>query len=388
MGAADGTVRLYAVSDLTDAPPPLVRTCVLRGEAITALSLMLDPNSREAATLDPTRQGPLPGLALLTCDGAGPPLLIEVLSGLGLIPDSAPTPLQAGSRASLGQWLFDGEKPILALKVHIDAGTQLVSLTKDASSGTQFEDQTTILPDAQEVTELVRGDGTEPILVALLGGGGWKLYVRDGNQFKAQADDGRAVRCASITTLGQPFKRHYMITPRPNGAVRTWVQGAEVDLTKWDAVTLKDDPQPADDVPRSDHPARVSAAALGRVVVPLVASRGEPDRLGRTWAADLGAAVSTWPEALGPIEDDAPVALAGLGGSPHLAVGRSSDLTVWNLDTGRLVARIGLDEKPASLDAASDLDQLWLLVALPATEGPRSWFLVRATDASLRPSRS
>jgi WD40 repeat protein len=379
VGGADGSVRLYAVSNLvTAAGPPLVRTLFLRGEPVTSISLLVDQHSKEAQALGRAADQALPGLVVLACDDAGPPTLTEVLSGLSLINNPDAAPLQESHRAALGQ-LFNEESLIVVLKSRTDSNSALVSLAKDISTGqTRFPVVNSLMDDASQVIDLARGGGPQPVVAAVLGDGGWRLYTLSANRFEFRKSDARPILDASLVTVGEDFKQRYMLTTRPNGAVRTWVQ-PDLDVPAgWNPVTPPDNQPPV-----SDRPVRISAAVAGRVVVPLVASRGPEDQLGRTWAADLGAAVSTWPEALGAVQDDTPVTLAGWNGAAHLVVGRPSDLTVWNLDSGRLVARLGLDLAPVAVDAAADLDRLWLLVASQPESGHMIWRLSDASASSL-----
>lgn len=400
IGAADGSIRVYAIR--SDKAPILIRIRSLRGESITSLSLAIDENSIEAGKLPRTPSSAPEGLVLLACDEAGPPLLLEILSNLEIlpktggdtrIPSGLPNPWQPENRAEFGVLFFEDKylRAVVRLKSS-DGSVHLLALAKSqVENDNQLDNQFSVTNELAGITasevshlELINSpENQSALIVAVLGSvresntGGWCLYALQEEKVESFKRDTRPIVDASVAPLfsdNEP-KLRVLVATRPNGALRTWIQEDTSLLKKWDEKKLDGGAPPS-----LDAPARVTAATIGRAVVPLVACRGRAGGTGFTWSADLGAAGPTWPEPIGSLDNDVPIALVGLQGSPHLVVARPSEVSVWDLDRGRLVTRTGLIERPVALHAGAEFDRLWLLIASDS-----KWSLMDTKSGSLQP---
>lgn len=396
IGAADGSIRVYAIR--SDKAPILIRIRSLRGESITSLSLAIDKDSIEAGTLPRTPDGAPDGLVLLACDQAGPPFLVEILSNRLILPTKEddvsnpaglPNPWQPENRAEFGVLFSDGRSLRSVIRIKTPNGSALLALAKrQEEKVNEFfvtNELAGVAPSEVNHLELINRWKSQRVLltVSLRSGRGanavgWCLYALEGEEVKLYKSDNRQIVDAAAAPLfnddDEP-KLRVLVATRPNGALRTWVQEDTSLLRKWDEKTLDGGAPPS-----LDAPARVTAATIGRAVVPLVACRGRAGGTGFTWSADLGAAGPTWPEPIGSVDNDVPIALVGLQGSPHLVVARPSEVSVWDLDRGRLVTRTGLIERPVALHAGAEFDRLWLLIASDS-----KWSLMDTKSGSLQP---
>jgi hypothetical protein len=401
VGGADGSIRVFAIR-LNEAPL-LIRTWFLRGQPISSLSLAIDKRSLEAATLGRSGGQTLNGLVLLACDGTGPPLLREILSNQEVRPankeevaESLPKPWERENKAVFGVLFYEDENlwVIVRVKVKFDNDPDLLlAFAKRILNGSnqfrvvnKLEDDNAADVTKLELQQMPRSRALVLAVVGIAAGSSvWRLYRRDDDglitRLKRDENEGKiTIIDAAIApfpllpdpVLDEPMQR-FLVAARSNGALRTWVQAKpKVQQATWD------EKRPDGAPPVIDRPARVAAATTGRACVPLVACRGPSGGTGYTWAADLGAVGPNWPEAIGTLEDEVPIALVGLHGAPHLAVARPSDVTVWDLDRNRLVTRIGLDQRTVALDAGVDLDRLWLLIASETRNEERLWNLLNA----------
>ncbi|MCY2966218.1 MAG: hypothetical protein NT069_21735, partial [Planctomycetota bacterium] len=380
IGGNDGSVRIYAV-DRT-APPALVRSFFVLDEPIQSLSLAIDKSSFEALTLRRVgdRTKPLPGLVLLACDGNGPCRLHEILSGLSLIEKEEadrPEVLRKETSALRGVLIPDNTTLHIVVETVRDDNRSVVSLMKKTKNLRTSFDASDIhpLPEIPQgvATELVRSDGPlkfAQCLAVNTGESGWSVYEFGGNGFTHLHEEKVNIVDAAVIEV---FEQRYLVAVQSEGQLSAWVQTSPSgNAADWKPIVN----------PVNDHPVRVDAATFGRVVVPMVACRGVAGHLGHAWGIDLDSVEFTWPETLGPVEDSALVAMTCLRGVPLLAVASPRDVTVWDLATGLLVHRLGLDQSPVKLDMASDLDTLWLLVS----DKKGTWRLAApAVDSSFSP---
>ena len=359
IGGADGSVNIYAVQEKS---PVLVRSFFVLNEPIQSLSLEIDTNSAEALTLQ--RVGNVAaGLVLLACDSKNPIQLIEVLSGLSLIPDQRGDllpPLQ--NSGFLGEIFFEDkdELRIILKTVNAKGEFNVSSFSKTISGDldkfrNEFEDLFALLgiQQPQAVSDIFARNGLLTV-VSNADDLGWLIYKRNDSKFALLAKNDVSILNATTCeiSLGGSIQ-HYLITIRTNGALDAWVQ--KDPLTK---------PKKWTPVPNSNlnRPAHIDNALLGLVTAPMVACYGNEGRLGHVWDINEGISATVWPETLGSVDVNTPVALTSVNGVPHLAVDRPTDVTVWNLATGKLVYRLGAEQTPVSIDIATDLDRLWLLV--------------------------
>lgn len=405
IGAADGSIRVYAIR--SGKAPILVRIRSLRGESITSLSLAIDKDSIEAGTLPRTPTSAPDGLVLLACDQAGPPLLVEILSNRLILPTNAadvsipaglPNPWQSENRAEFGVLFFEGGYLRSVIRIKTPNRIALLALAKRQNETENEFSVTNELAGvaASEVNHLGsiirwKNNNQRVFITVALGGKreansvGWCLYALEGGEVKLFKSDNRPIVDAAAAPLfndDEEPKLRALVATRPNGALRTWIQEDTSLLRKWDEKKLDGGAPPS-----LDAAARVTAATIGRAVVPLVACRGRAGGTGFTWSADLGAAGPNWPELIGSVDNDVPIALVGLQGSPHLVVARPSEVSVWDLDRGRLVTRTGLIERPVALHAGAEFDRLWLLMASDSISNSklvRQWSLIDSESGSLQ----
>jgi len=374
LGGADGSMHVCAI-DKEDGPV-LARTFFEFDAPLRSLSITVDKNSLEARRLG---RGPsestLPGLVILGCDGAGPAKLIEILSGRSLIDAKTPSANDAfkpESVALCGQVMFAGDALRVVLQVASARGADIKLIQLRKSVGSQLNEFSAATLDIEGI------DTAKDLLITTVVGesGHGGVAVSEPSIGWADLDlDGSLKHRTTVfvpvvdVSVEEVFGYRYLVGVLPNGAIRMW-KAKVLPFDRWN------------DGPEVSTPTHFEKAALGRAAVPLIACRGQSDQAGYCWAADLWEGSLTWPETLGPVAKDWPVALTSLEGMPHLAVGRPGDVTVWNLETGNLVYRVGVDSLPTKLQAATEFDEVWLLIA--ADNGENTNFrLVNASRQSV-----
>lgn len=369
LGGVDGSIRVYAIDK--EDKPVLVRSIFELDAPLQSLSITIDEKSLEAGKLGRGRAEPrLPGLVLLGCDGVGPAKLIEILSGHSLIDATTPSvnnALKPETTALRGQVLFAEKALRVILQVAGEPKTllQLSNITTESVNDFSTNGKELAITDIDTAKDLlittVTGEAGAAVSEAATG---WAFFELDGTLQHKQT----VIQPVVDISIEQIFSNRYLVGVLPNGALKMW----KATLNTPGQWVLG---------PAVGTSTQVDKAALGRAVIPLVACRGPSDQVGHCWSADLWEGSLNWPEAIGPVADDWPVALTSLKGAPHLAVGRPGDVTVWNLETGRLVHRVGVDSLPIKLDAASEFDEVWLLIATKSGSNT-TYSLVNSTRQS------
>jgi hypothetical protein len=361
IGGADGSVHIYAV--VQENNPVLVRSLFVLNEPVQSLSMAIDKNSFEAATLGRSGEEVLDGLALLICDGSSSVQLIEVISGLSLISDipedQRPEPLKSDTGAFLGELLYEYNKLRIILKTSRQNTFSVNLVRKEIPSATsRFRNQFIASPILTGINpENIDNIFSNNDLVTIVSKGAkgrWSVFQIDGNDYiLLKNSDVESIIHASVCEVFNLAQR-YLLAVRTNGSLSFWVQKEPKTgkRNKWTPVLNSS----------LNRPAYIDNALLGLVTVPMVACYGNEGRLGHVWDINEGISATVWPETLGSVDVNTPVALTSVNGVPHLAVARPTDVTVWNLATGQLVYRLGVEQAPVSIDIATDLDHLWLLV--------------------------
>lgn len=355
IGGADGSIAVRAVTERETKP---LRSFSKLTAPIQSLSLAIDKKFVEAT---PNGRGPVRGLMLMACDGMNPFYLVEIISGKSLSPAGSGLETNAAHQGIL---IYNTDLRGVVRTEETGSVSKVLAWTKQTSQTSDFIP--TVIDSPVPVANLHLSMAAPDGGFAVVNENGWHLYDFDSGSAKFMKtpanNPGVVLDIADANTESEKEKGYRIVAALTDDGVLdvwkrtpsnpTWAK-IEFDLT-------------------ANTKACIDAATFGRVMLPMVACRGISGQLGSFYAVDLGANEWAWPDALGHVDANAPIAVAGLGGVPHLAVARSGNVTVWNLATGHVVHRVGLTENVEALDLAEDLDHQWLLAKTTATN---SWKL-------------
>lgn len=338
IGGADGRVFVYAVDE--KGSPKLLRSFATLVDPVRSLSLEFEhPDGIN---------GVLPGIFLMSCDGKSSMHLTEILSGA-----SPKVPHGGEKPATHGILLSD----TVRLRGVVQTTDGVYAWSKEKTKEDKFTPA--VIDDPLEGTQLLASASASTGGFLVASNSEWKLY--DFFSHQAVRVESEANPSAPVIDITDALihKDRYVVALGENGVLD--IRKKKPSQQPWDKLVDAE----------NNSPTRVDCAVIGRALIPIVACRELAGQPGSFHAVDLGAGEWTWPDALGPVDADAPIAVAGLGGVPHLAVARSGNVTVWNLATGRVVHRVGVTTSITQIELGEDNGQPWLLVESGTDTDPK-----------------